>query len=156
MKFKYLGNVAQKELPYESYVDISLNGQNIELEVLYEQLDLDDLNIKKMHQALEQLESIESNNRSILQQLYENMPESEVRFYMTEVLDDVLAKRKITITQTRLELLQEAALSRVILYPNPTDYLLMFEYIVLPQYNHYILTMNYDTDCQLIDVIMES
>jgi hypothetical protein len=156
MKFKYLGNVAQKELPYESYVDISLNGQNIELEVLYEQLDLDDLKIKKMHQALEQLESIESNNRSILQQLYENMPESEVRFYMTEVLDDVLAKRKITITQTRLELLQEAALSRVILYPNPTDYLLMFEYIVLPQYNHYILTMNYDTDCQLIDVIMES
>jgi hypothetical protein len=156
MKFKYLGETPFEARPYESYVDLKLNGQAVELEILYEEVNLDAAKAQKMQHALDQLETIEANNRSQLQKIYKEQAESEVQFYLDELVKGILSKLKIELTQTPMELLQKAVLSRVTLYPNPSDYLLMFEYIVLPKYNHYILTMTYDTSCRLIDVIIES
>nr|WP_315423927.1 DUF2004 domain-containing protein [uncultured Pedobacter sp.] len=159
----YFGNLPTENLEEYYDVDIELNGNEIQVDLNFENQTVDILILDKVKNFIEKLEKFDKLNKTYILNDYNDEDGDTVKFYLEHHLEEVdkeeltkLVNFDDTITEPEQQLLSKLKLVRVGLYPDNEDNFAIFDYSIGKDITNYLVVINTDENGQLDYMTMES
>lgn len=159
----YFGNLPTENLEEYYDVDIELNGNEIQVDLNFENQTVDTLILDKVKNFIEKLEKFDKLNKTYILNDYNDEDGDTVKFYLEHHLEEVdkeeltkLVNFDDTITEPEQQLLSKLKLVRVGLYPDNEDNFAIFDYSIGKDITNYLVLINTDENGQLDYMTMES
>ncbi|MDQ0638176.1 hypothetical protein QF042_001741 [Pedobacter sp. W3I1] len=159
----YFGNLPTENLEEYYDVDIELNGNEIQVDLNFENQTVDILILDKVKNFIEKLEKFDKLNKTYILNDYNDEDGDTVKFYIEHHLEEVdkeeltkLVNFDDTITEPEQQLLSKLKLVRVGLYPDNEDNFAIFDYSIGKDITNYLVVINTDENGQLDYMTMES
>ena len=159
----YFGNLPTKNLEEYYDVDIELNGNEIQVDLNFENQTVDTLILDKVKNFIEKLEKFDKLNKTYILNDYNDEDGDTVKSYLEHHLEEVdkeeltkLVNFDDTITEPEKQLLSKLKLVRVGLYPDNEDNFAIFDYSIGKDITNYLVVINTDENGQLDYMTMES
>ena len=159
----YFGNLPTENLEEYYDVDIELNGNEIQVDLNFENQTVDTLILDKVKNFIEKLEKFDKLNKTYILNDYNDEDGDTVKFYLEHHLEEVdkeeltkLVNFDDTITEPEKQLLSKLKLVRVGLYPDNEDNFAIFDYSIGKDITNYLVVINTDENGQLDYMTMES
>lgn len=159
----YFGNLPTENLEEYYDVDIELNGNEIQVDLNFENQTADTLILDKVKNFIEKLEKFDKLNKTYILNDYNDEDGDTVKFYLEHHLEEVdkeeltkLVNFNDTITEPEQQLLSKLKLVRVGLYPDNEDNFAIFDYSIGKDITNYLVVINTDENGQLDYMTMES
>jgi len=159
----YFGNLPTENLEEYYDVDIELNGNEIQVDLNFENQTVDTLILDKVKNFIEKLEEFDKLNKTYILNDYNDEDGDTVKFYLEHHLEELnkeeltkLVNFNDTITEPEQQLLSKLKLVRVGLYPDNDDNFAIFDYSIGKDITNYLVVINTDENGQLDYMTMES
>ena len=159
----YFGNLPTENLEEYYDVDIELNGNEIQVDLNFENQTVDTLILDKVKNFIEKLEKFDKLNKTYILDDYNDEDGDTVKFYLEHHLEELdkeeltkLVNFNDTITEPEQQLLSKLKLVRVGLYPDNEDNFAIFDYSIGKDITNYLVVINTDENGQLDYMTMES
>lgn len=159
----YFGNLPTENLEEYYDVDIELNGNEIQVDLNFENQTVDTLILDKVKNFIEKLEKFDKLNKTYILNDYNDEDGDTVKFYLEHHLEELdkeeltkLVNFDDTITEPEQQLLSKLKLVRVGLYPDNEDNFAIFDYSIGKDITNYLVVINTDENGQLDYMTMES
>ncbi|QXU39993.1 DUF2004 domain-containing protein [Pedobacter sp. D749] len=159
----YFGNLPTENLEEYYDVDIELNGNEIQVDLNFENQTVDTLILAKVKNFIEKLEKFDKLNKTYILDDYNDEDGDTVKFYLEHHLEELdkeeltkLVNFNDTITEPEQQLLSKLKLVRVGLYPDNEDNFAIFDYSIGKDITNYLVVINTDENGQLDYMTMES
>ncbi|MCX2496136.1 DUF2004 domain-containing protein [Pedobacter sp. PF22-3] len=159
----YFGNLPTENLEEYYDVDIELNGNEIQVDLNFENQTVDTLILDKVKNFIEKLEKFDKLNKTYILNDYNDEDGDTVKFYLEHHLEELdkeeltkLVNFDDTITEPEQQLLSKLKLVRVGLYPDNEDNFAIFDYSIGKDITNYLVVINTDENGQLDYMTVES
>ena len=159
----YFGNLPTENLEEYYDVDIELNGNEIQVDLNFENQTVDTLILDKVKNFIEKVEKFDKLNKTYILNDYNDEDGDTVKFYLEHHLEEVdkeeltkLVNFDDTIIEPEQQLLSKLKLVRVGLYPDNEDNFAIFDYSIGKDITNYLVVINTDENGQLDYMTMES
>jgi len=159
----YFGNLPTENLEEYYNVDIELNGNEIQVDLNFENQTVDILILNKIKNFIEKLEKFDKLNKTYILNDYNDENGDTVKFYLEHHLEELdkeeltkLVNFDDTVTEPEQQLLSKLKLVRVGLYPDNEDNFAIFDYSIGKDITNYLVVINTDENGQLDYMTMES
>ncbi|WP_426473825.1 DUF2004 domain-containing protein [Chryseobacterium balustinum] len=159
----HFGNLATENL--EEYYDVSIefDGDEIEIDLNFENKTIDTIAMDKVKNFIENIEKYNKLNHTYILNDYNDEDGDTVRSYLEyhlkvvekDALSDLINFDDKT-TEPDLQLLKNLKLVRIGLYPNNEDNFAIFDYSIGIEITDYVVVLNTDENGQLDHMAMES
>lgn len=149
----------------ESYydVDTELNGNDIQIDLNFENESIDTSTMDKIKSFIENIEKFDKLNLSYIQNDFNDDDGETVKIYLDHHLEEVdhdelaeLINFGDNAIELNQQLMTKLKLVRVGLYPENEDYFATFDYSIGKDITDYLVVINTDKDGQLVYMTMES
>ncbi len=159
----HFGQLATENLEEYYDVDIVFNGNEIQIDLNFDNKATDIATMDKVKNFIENIENFDNLNKTYILDDYNDDEGNTVKFYIEDHLEEIGKDELSTIinfddTTIELEqqLLAKLKLVRVGLYPESEDNFAVFDYSIGQDITNYLVVINTDENGQLEYMTMES
>lgn len=159
----YFGNLPIDNLKEYYDVDIEFNGNEIQIDLNFENKTIDSLAMEKVKKIIENIEKLDKQNKTYILFDYLDEDGDTVKLYLEHHLEDVdkeelseLINFDDTTVEPELQLLTKLKLVRVGLYPDSHDNFATFDYSIGQDITDYLVVIQTDENGALDYITMES
>lgn len=159
----HFGTLSTDNLEEYYNVNIDCNGNEIQIELNFENDTVDTTQLDKVKSYLENIEKFDTFNKTYIVEDYHNEDGDTVRFYLEHHLEEIekedlstLINFEDTSTQPDQQLLTKLELVRVGIYPDSEDTFAISDYSIGEDLTNYLVVINTDENGQLDYMTMES
>jgi hypothetical protein len=159
----HFGNLAIGNLEEYYHVTIDFQGNEVEIDLNFENKTIDVETMGKVKNFIENLEELNQLNTTYILDDYNDENGDTVKFYLEHHLDvvdkDVLSDLinfNDTTTNPEKQLFAKLKLVRVGLYPDSGNNFAIFDYSIGKNITNYLVVINTDENGQLDYLTMES
>jgi hypothetical protein len=162
----HFGNLPTENLEEYYDVDIEFNGNEIQIDLNFENKTIDTLTVDTVKNFIENVENVENFdnlNKTYILNDYNDEDGDTVKFYLEHHLEEVgkdelskLINFDDTTTEPEQQLLTKLKLVRVGLYPESEDNFAIFDYSIGQEITNYLVVINTDEKGELDYMTMES
>lgn len=159
----HFGKLATENL--EEYYDVNIesDGNEIQIDLNFENKTIDTITMDKVKKFIENIEEYDKLNTTYILNDYNDEDGDTVRSYLEHHLEEVereelskLINFDDTTTEPEKQLLKKLKLVRVGLYPDNEDNFAIFDYSIGEEITNYLVVINTDEQGQLDYMTMES
>jgi len=159
----HFGNLAAENLEEYYTVNIEFDGDEIEIDLNFENKTIDTITMDKVKNFIENIEKYNKLNKTYILNDYNDEVGDTVKSYLEHHLEEV-EKEEISnlinfddkTIEPELQLLKNLKLVRVGLYPDYEDNFAIFDYSIGVEITNYLVVINTDEHGQLDYMAMES
>ena len=144
-------------------VDIVFNGNEIQIDLNFENKAIDIATMGKVKNFIENIEKFDNLNKTYILDDYNDEEGDTVKFYLEDHLEEIgkdelstLINFDDTTIELEQQLLAKLKLVRVGLYPESEDNFAIFDYSIGQDITNYLVVINTDENGQLEYMTMES
>ena len=144
-------------------VDIEFNGNEIQIDLNFENKAIDLATMDKVKNFIENIEKFDNLNKTYILDDYNDEEGDTVKFYLEDHLEEIgkdelstLINFDDTTIELEQQLLAKLKLVRVGLYPDSEDNFAIFDYSIGQDITNYLVVINTDENGQLDYMTMES
>ena len=160
---KHFGNLPIDNLEEYYKVDIEFNGNEIQIDLNFENKNIDLLSMDKVKNFIENIGVFDKQNESHIFNDYNDEDGDTVKFYLEDHLEEVdedvlsnLINFNDKSTKPEKQLLNKLKLIRVGLYPHDKDIFAVFDYSIGKDITDYLIVINTDENGKLHYMTTES
>jgi len=131
------------------HVDIELNGNDVQLDLNFDETSIDPAKLELAKSFIEKLDTFDKQNKVLIQQTYTNEEDDVVKKYVEhhlKELDDETLSGLIDFDNTSIEpaqqLVNKLKLVRVGLYPETEPQFATFDYSIGTDLTDYLVVVN--------------
>lgn len=143
--------------------DIDLNGQEIQIELNFENKTIDTRRLDIVRKFIESIASFDKKNKKYIDQDYADKDCDTVKTYVEHHLEEIDKKELTELVDfgnkslsARKQLVKALRLVRLGLYPDSVDQFAIFDYSIGQELTQYLVVINTDQDGKLDYMTMES
>jgi hypothetical protein len=163
IKLPYFGNIDTASLDEYYDVDIDFNGQEVQIDLNFENSNIESKRLESAKQFIDNLRIHDLNNKKYIQNDFEDEDGDTVRLYLEHHLEELgvddlnhlIGNNTKTVDQPNL-LLKKLHLVRVGLYPDSESQFAIFDYTIGKDITNYLVVINTDENGNLDYMTMES
>ena len=144
-------------------VDIEFNGNEIQIDLNFENKAIDLATMDKVKNFIENIEKFDNLNKTYILDDYNDEEGDTVKFYLEDHLEEIgkdelstLINFDDTTIELEQQLLAKLKLVRVGLYPDSEDNFAIFDYSIGQDITNYLVVINTNENGQLDYMTMES
>ena len=159
----HFGQLATENLEEYYDVDIVFNGNEIQIDLNFENKVIDITTMDKVKNFIENIEKFDNLNKTYILDDYNDEEGDTVKFYLEDHLEEIgkdelstLINFDDTTIELEQQLLAKLKLVRVGLYPESEDNFAIFDYSIGQDITNYLVVINTDENGQLEYMTMES
>ena len=159
----HFGQLAIENLEEYYDVDIVFNGNEIQIDLNFENKAIDIATMDKVKNFIENIEKFDILNKNYILDDYNDEEGDTVKFYLEDHLEEIgkdelstLINFDDTTIELEQQLLAKLKLVRVGLYPESEDNFAIFDYSIGQDITNYLVVINTDENGQLEYMTMES
>ncbi len=159
----HFGQLATENLEEYYDVDIEFNGNEIQIDLNFENKAIDIATMDKVKNFIENIEKFDNLNKTYILDDYNDEEGDTVKFYLEDHLEEIgkdelstLINFDDTTIELEQQLLAKLKLVRVGLYPESEDNFAIFDYSIGQDITNYLVVINTDENGQLEYMTMES
>ena len=159
----HFGQLATENLEEYYDVDIVFNGNEIQIDLNFENKAIDIATMDKVKNFIENIEKFDNLNKTYILDDYNDEEGDTVKFYLEDHLEEIgkdelstLINFDDTTIELEQQLLAKLKLVRVGLYPESEDNFAIFDYSIGQDITNYLVVINTDENGQLEYMTMES
>lgn len=159
----HFGNLATENLDEYYDVNIEFDGDEIEIDLNFENKTIDTITMDKVKNFIENIEKHNKLNHTYIVNDYNDEDGDTVRSYLEHHLEEVEKEELSDLinfddktTEPELQLLKNLKLVRIGLYPDNEDNFAIFDYSIGVEITDYLVVLNTDEKGQLDYMAMES
>jgi hypothetical protein len=159
----HFGDLATDNLEEYYDVNIELDGNEIQIDLNFENKTTDTITMDKVKNFIENIEKCDKLNKTYILNDYNDEDGDTVKSYLEHHLEEVeklelsnLINFDDKATELELQLLKKLKLVRVGLYPDNEDNFAIFDYSIGEEITNYLVVINTDEQVQLDYMTMES
>ncbi|AZB29749.1 MULTISPECIES: DUF2004 domain-containing protein [Chryseobacterium] len=159
----HFGNLATENLDEYYDVNIEFDGDEIEIDLNFENKTIDTITMDKVKNFIENIEKHNKLNHTYILNDYNDEDGDTVRSYLEHHLEEVEKEELSDLinfddktTEPELQLLKNLKLVRIGLYPDNEDNFAIFDYSIGVEITDYLVVLNTDEKGQLDYMAMES
>lgn len=159
----HFGQLATENLEEYYDVDIVFNGNEIQIDLNFENKAIDIATMDKVKNFIENIEKFDILNKTYILDDYNDEEGDTVKFYLEDHLEEIgkdelstLINFDDTTIELEQQLLAKLKLVRVGLYPESEDNFAIFDYSIGQDITNYLVVINTDENGQLEYMTMES
>lgn len=159
----HFGKLATENLEEYYDVDIVFNGNEIQIDLNFENKAIDIATMDKVKNFIENIEKFDILNKNYILDDYNDEEGDTVKFYLEDHLEEIgkdglstLINFDDTTIELEQQLLAKLKLVRVGLYPESEDNFAIFDYSIGQDITNYLVVINTDENGQLEYMTMES
>lgn len=159
----HFGNLATENLDEYYDVNIEFDGDEIEIDLNFENKTIDTITMDKVKNFIENIEKHNKLNHTYIVNDYNDEDGDTVRSYLEYHLEEVEKEELSDLinfddktTEPELQLLKNLKLVRIGLYPDNEDNFAIFDYSIGVEITDYLVVLNTDEKGQLDYMAMES
>lgn len=159
----HFGNLATENLEEYYTVNIEFDGDEIEIDLNFENKTFDTITMDKVKNFIENIEKYNKLNKTYILNDYNDEDGDTVKSYLEHHLDEVEKEELSNLInfddktiEPELQLLKNLKLVRVGLYPDNEDNFAIFDYSIGVEITNYLVVINTDEHGQLDYMTMES
>jgi len=159
----HFGNLATENLDEYYDVNIEFDGDEIEIDLNFENKTIDTITMDKVKNFIENIEKHNKLNHTYILNDYNDEDGDTVRSYLEYHLEEVEKEELSDLinfddktTEPELQLLKNLKLVRIGLYPDNEDNFAIFDYSIGVEITDYLVVLNTDEKGQLDYMAMES
>ena len=159
----HFGQLATENLEEYYDVDIVFNGNEIQIDLNFENKAIDIATMDKVKNFIENIEKFDILNKNYILDDYNDEEGDTVKFYLEDHLEEIgkdglstLINFDDTTIELEQQLLAKLKLVRVGLYPESEDNFAIFDYSIGQDITNYLVVINTDENGQLEYMTMES
>ncbi|MES2573493.1 MAG: DUF2004 domain-containing protein [Bacteroidota bacterium] len=159
----HFGQLATENLDDYYNVDIKFNGNEIQIDLNFENKTIDIATLEKVKTFIENIEKFDKLNKSYIHNDYNDEEGNIVKFYLEHHLEEVEKEELSTLInfddtsiEPEKQLLNKLGLVRVGLYPENEDNFAIFDYSIGPDITNELVVINTDENGQLDYMTIES
>ncbi len=159
----HFGQLATENLEEYYDVDIEFNGNEIQIDLNFDNKAIDIATMDKVKNFIENIEKFDNLNKTYILDDYNDEEGDTVKFYLEDHLEEIgkdelstLINFDDTTIELEQQLLAKLKLVRVGLYPESEDNFAIFDYSIGQDITNYLVVINTDENGQLEYMTMES
>lgn len=159
----HFGQLSTENLEEYYNVNIDFNGNEIRVDLNFENKNIDTPQLDKVKNFLENIDKFDKLNKTYILDDYNDEEGETVKFYLEHHLEEVGKDELSTLinfddsaTQPEQQLLTKLELVRVGLYPDNEDNFAILDYSIGQDLTNYLVVINTDENGQLDYMAMES
>lgn len=159
----HFGNLATENLDEYYDVNIEFDGDEIEIDLNFENKTIDTITMDKVKNFIENIEKHNKLNHTYIVNDYNDEDGDTVRSYLEYHLEEVEKEELSDLinfddktTEPELQLLKNLKLVRIGLYPDNEDNFAIFDYSIGVEITDYVVVVNTDENGKLDYMAMES
>ena len=159
----HFGKLATENLEEYYDVDIVFNGNEIQIDLNFENKAIDIATMDKVKNFIENIEKFDILNKNYILDDYNDEEGDTVKFYLEDHLEEIgkdglstLINFDDTTIELEQQLLAKLKLVRVGLYTESEDNFAIFDYSIGQDITNYLVVINTDENGQLEYMTMES
>ncbi|AZA80753.1 hypothetical protein C1637_11985 [Chryseobacterium lactis] len=159
----HFGQVSTENLEEYYDVNIDFKGNEILLDLNFENSSIDTPKLDKVKNFLENIEKFDKLNKTYIVEDYHDQDGDTVKYYIEHHLEEIDQDELSTLinfddpdTKPEQQLLAKLELVRVGLYPDSEDHFAILDYSIGEEITDYLVTINTDENGQLDYMSMES
>lgn len=159
----HFGNLATENLDEYYDVNIEFDGDEIEIDLNFENKTIDTITMDKVKNFIENIEKHNKLNHTYILNDYNDEDGDTVRSYLEYHLEEVEKEELSDLinfddktTEPELQLLKNLKLVRIGLYPDNEDNFAIFDYSIGVEITDYVVLVNTDENGKLDYMAMES
>lgn len=159
----HFGTLSTEKLEEYYSVNMDFNGNEIQIDLNFENKNIDTPQLDKVKSFLENIEKFDKLNKTYIMDDYHNEDGETVKFYLEHHLEEVGKDELSTLinfddstTQPEQQLLTKLELVRVGIYPDSEDNFAISDYSIGEDLTNYLVVINTDENGQLDYMAMES
>ncbi len=144
-------------------VDIDFNGNEIQIDLSFENKSIDTLTMDKVKNFIEKIDKFDELNKTYILNDYNDEDGDTVKFYLEHHLEEVgkeelskLINFDDTTAEPEQQLLTKLKLVRVGLYSHDNENFAIFDYSIGQEITNYLVVINTDEKGELDYMTMES
>ncbi|UKB83383.1 DUF2004 domain-containing protein [Chryseobacterium sp. MEBOG06] len=146
---------------YDVYVDF--NGNEIQIDLNFENEKIDAVKLDKVKNYLENIEKFDTLNKTHILHDYNDEEGDTVKYYLEHHLEEIEQDELSTLinfddltTEPQDQLLTKLELVRIGLYPHSEDHFAILDYSIGKEITDYLVVINTDENGELDYMAMES
>lgn len=158
----HFGELDPKNLEEYYEVEIAFNGQEIQIDLNFENDSIDSKRLTFVKQFIENLPAFDRRNKEYIEQDFADEDGDTVKSYIEHHLEEV-GKEDLSAlvdfddaTSAELQLKNALRMVRVGLYPDSEDQFAIFDYSIGPDLTKYLVVINTNEKGDLDYMTMES
>ena len=159
----HFGQIATDNLEEFYDVDINFNGNKLQIDLNFENKNIEFSQLEKVKLFIENLEKFNKQNKSYILDDYNDEDGDTVKFYLEHHLEE-LEKEELSkiinveddTTEQEKQLLAKLNIVRVGLYPDSEDTFAIFDYSIGEEITNYLVVINTNETGELDYMSMES
>ena len=159
----HFGNLATENLEESYDANIEISGNEIRVDLNFENKTIDTKTLDKVRNLLENIEEYDTLNKSYILSDYNNEDGDTVKFYLQHHLEEIgeeelagLINFEDKTRNIEQQLLKKLNLVRVGLYPDNEENFAVFDYSIGEEITNYLVVISTDWNGQLDYMAMES
>nr|WP_315026313.1 DUF2004 domain-containing protein [uncultured Chryseobacterium sp.] len=159
----FFGEVSTESLEEYYDVNIDFKGNEIQIDMNFENPNIDVLQLDKVKSFLENIENFDKLNKTYIVEDYHDQDGDTVKSYIEHHLEEIdkdqlstLINFEDTSSKPEQQLLKKLELIRVGLYPDSEDNFAILDYSIGQDLTDYLVVINTDENGQLDYMAMES
>lgn len=159
----HFGQLATENLEEYYDVDIEFNGNEIQIDLNFDNKAIDIATMDKVKNFIENIEKFDNLNKTYILDDYNDEEGDTVKFYIEDHLEEIGKEELSTLInfddktiELEQQLLAKLKLVRVGLYPDSEDNFAIFDYSIGQDITNYLVVINTDENGQLDYMTMES
>lgn len=159
----HFGQLSTGNLEEYYSVNMPFNGSEIQVDLNFENKNIDTPQLDKIKNFLENIEKLDKLNKTYIMDDYHDEDGETVKFYLEHHLEEVgkdelstLINFEDSTTEPEQQLLTKLELVRIGLYPDSEDNFAISDYSIGEDLTNYLVVINTDENGQLDYMAMES
>ncbi|PWS27016.1 hypothetical protein DHW03_13435 [Pedobacter yonginense] len=159
----HFGDLPTENLEEYYNVDIDFNGNEIQMDLNFENKSIDRLTMDKVKHFIENIDRFDKLNKTYILNDYNDEDADTVKFYLEHHLEEIgkdelskLINFDATTTKPEQQLLTKLILVRVGLYPENADNFAIFDYSIGREITDYLVVIITNEKGELVNMTMES
>jgi hypothetical protein len=159
----HFGKLPTENLEDYYDVDIEFNGNEIQIDLNFEDKTIDQSTMDKVKNLIENIDKFDKLNKTYIDNDYNDEDGDTVKFYLEHHLEEI-SQEEISILidfddiskEPELQLLTKLKLARIGLYPHDENNFAIFDYTIGRELTDYLAVIKTDENGQLDYMTMES
>jgi hypothetical protein len=159
----HFGKLSIENLEEYYNVDIEFNGDEIQIDLNFEDKAIDTSTMDKVKIFIENIDELDKLNKTYIYNDYNDEDGDTVKFYLEHHLDEIseeeisiLVNFEDILKEPEQQLLTKLKLVRVGLYPHDEYNFAIFDYTIGREFTDYLVVVKTDENGQLDYMTMES
>ncbi|MES2515361.1 MAG: DUF2004 domain-containing protein [Bacteroidota bacterium] len=159
----HIGEIDSLSLKDYYSVDVDFNGNNVSIDVNFEQETIEPAKLTAVKRVLENIGSYDAKNRKYILDDYNDEEGDNVKSYLQHHLEEFdedtlssLMDFDITEISHEEQLLKQLHLIRIGFYPDGDDHFITFDYSLNPDITNYLVVILTDENGELNYMTLES